>query len=104
MQIQHLPLIRALSKQARLEIGRTVCARAVVDTNHCRARQVLGIGICDRAGEARLDGGHAGEVPEVAGAICGDRSGRDRGEEAEILRIDGERVGVHRLVDLLPRY
>jgi hypothetical protein len=63
---------------------------------------VLGIDICDGAGETSLDGGDAGEVREVSGVICGDRSGKYRGEEAEILSIDGERVGVQRLVDLLP--
>ena len=63
---------------------------------------MLGIDLCDRACETSLDGGDAGEVREVAGVICGGRSGKDRGEEAKILSIDGERLGVQRLVELLP--
>jgi hypothetical protein len=63
---------------------------------------VLGIDLCDGAGETSLDDDDAREVREVAGVICGDRSGKYRGEEAEILSIDGERVGAQRLVDLPP--
>ena len=46
--------------------------------------------------------GHTGEVQEVTGVICGGRSGKNRGEEAEILSIDGELLGVQCPVDLLP--
>jgi len=57
--------------------------------------------LCNGAGETSLDGPY-GEVWEVTGVICGGRSGKGRGEEANFLSIDGERVGVRCLVDLLP--
>jgi hypothetical protein len=57
--------------------------------------------LCNGAGETSLDGRY-GEVREVAGVICGGRSGKNRGEEAEVLNINGERLGVQCLVDLLP--
>ena len=63
---------------------------------------MLGIDLCDGAGETSLDGGDPGEVREVRRVICSGRSGKDRGEEVKILSIDSERAGVQRLVNLLP--
>jgi hypothetical protein len=48
---------------------------------------VLGIDLCDGAGETSLDDGDAREVREVAGVICGDKSGKYRGEEADLVSM-----------------
>ena len=54
-----------------------------------------------RSRRTRLDGAIPARF-EVAGVICDGGRGKGRGEEANFLSIDGERVGVQCLVDLLP--
>ena len=56
----------------------------------------------NRALETGLDRGDAGQVGQVACVVCGGVGAEDGVEEAEVFGVDGERVGVERLVDLLP--
>jgi hypothetical protein len=44
----------------------------------------------------------AGQVGQVAGVVCGGGRGEDGAEEGKVLGVDGERLRVQRLVDLLP--
>lgn len=59
------------------------------------------IDLGNRARETGLDGGEAGEVGQVARVVCRGGGGEDGVEQGKVLGVDGERVDVQGLVDLL---
>ena len=102
VQIQHLARVRALAEQARLEIRRAVGGRAVIDADHRRAEQVLRVDLGNRRREPGLDRGQAAQVRQRARVVCRRARGEDGAQQAEVFGVDGQRVRVERLVDLLP--